>query len=568
MRPASLRQLDPTRDSAPPPCSIQAFSRRALCAAALVLIAAGAAAQLGIRPIDYPAENPPSAEKALLGKFLFWEEQLGADSTMACATCHMPEAGGGDPRATDADSVHPGPDGLFGTADDIGGSKGVVAFDKPSAAFTWEPTFFPGHQVTGRKAPTAINAALFSSGGIDVGLFWDGRASPEFTDPQTGETAIAAHGALESQAVEPPLSALEMGGAGQSWEAIAARLASATPMALASDLPPDMAAHLAAHSGYPSMFAAAFGTPEITARRIAFAIADYERTLISDQTPFDLHFEDVQPLPPELAEGLGVFMGLCHVCHNAPRTFDGDFHNLGVRPDAEDVGLMAVTGDPEDIGRFKTAQLRNVALRPPFFHNGGMDTLEEVVDFYVAGGGFDDGHKDGILVPLQVSDAEKAALVLFLEEAMTDPRVPAALPPFDHPTLGSTAGRRNVLFGSGTPGVAGVPGVIAHVPAHVGNAQHKLGLYDAAPSAPALLLVALAPLPGAVIGGTTFNLDLSTLLLILPTNTDGHGVASVSLPVPGNPALAGLKVYADWAVADAATPAGFATTQGVEIALL
>jgi cytochrome c peroxidase len=162
MRPTSLRQLYPTGDPARSPGSIPAAARGAACAAALALLAAGAAAQLGIRPVDYPAENPPSAEKALLGKFLFWEEQLGADGTMACATCHMPEAGGGDPRATDADSVHPGPDGVFGTADDIGGSKGVVAFDKASAAFTWEPTFFPGHQVTGRKAPTAINAALFS----------------------------------------------------------------------------------------------------------------------------------------------------------------------------------------------------------------------------------------------------------------------------------------------------------------------------------------------------------------------------------------------------------------------
>ena len=60
--------------------------------------------------------------KRVLGKILFWEEQLSSDDTVACGTCHIPAAGGADPRL----SANPGPDGLFGTADDTIGSAGIV----------------------------------------------------------------------------------------------------------------------------------------------------------------------------------------------------------------------------------------------------------------------------------------------------------------------------------------------------------------------------------------------------------------------------------------------------------
>src|SRR6185369_3724667 len=80
--------------------------------------------------VPFPSENPYTYEKAILGKLLFWEEQLSSDNTVACGTCHHPAAGGSDPRAETA--RHPGPDGLMSTLDDIHGSPGIVRCDDSS----------------------------------------------------------------------------------------------------------------------------------------------------------------------------------------------------------------------------------------------------------------------------------------------------------------------------------------------------------------------------------------------------------------------------------------------------
>src|SRR5262249_13766846 len=140
-----------------------------------------------------------------------------------------------------------------------------------------------GHaeQVTPRSAPTFLGA------GYAPELFWDGRASDIFVDPQTQQVRIAGGGALESQSVAPPLADVEMAQEGRSWSQIVATLQSAPPLAIATRLPADVTAAIAAHPSYPALFQAAFGDPAITATRIAFAIATYERTLVPDQTPFD-----------------------------------------------------------------------------------------------------------------------------------------------------------------------------------------------------------------------------------------------------------------------------------------
>ena len=67
-----------------------------------------------------PAGNPQTAAKALLGKALFWDEQLSSSHSVACGTCHIFSQGGTDPRASSA--VNPGPDGIFATDDDANGS--------------------------------------------------------------------------------------------------------------------------------------------------------------------------------------------------------------------------------------------------------------------------------------------------------------------------------------------------------------------------------------------------------------------------------------------------------------
>ena len=87
------------------------------CAAALSLGLAGAIGAQALPPVRVPAGNAITPEKALLGKALFWDEQLSSTRTVACGTCHVPSAGGTDPRA--AGAVHPGADGVFGTPDDV-----------------------------------------------------------------------------------------------------------------------------------------------------------------------------------------------------------------------------------------------------------------------------------------------------------------------------------------------------------------------------------------------------------------------------------------------------------------
>ena len=139
-------------------------------------------------------ETIAEEEKALLGKFLFWEEQLSHDNSTSCGTCHIPEVGGSDPRVHQPRSIHPGYDGIFGNADDVVGSIGVV-LQACGGDTIDDGIFFPERQVTGRRSPS------FIASGYHPTLFWDGRAGPEFVDPETGQVLIATGGALEAQAV-------------------------------------------------------------------------------------------------------------------------------------------------------------------------------------------------------------------------------------------------------------------------------------------------------------------------------------------------------------------------------
>ena len=376
-----------------------------------------------IPPVPVPPENPLTPAKVVLGKMLFWDAQLSTDDTVACATCHLPEFGGSDPRSVTA--THPGFDGTFGNADDIFGSPGIAVMDcggtpAEDATFGWE------RQVTARKTPSMINAAFSPT------LFWDGRATGTFVDPETGTPLIAAGGALESQAVGPLVSSVEMACGSRSWVEIRTKLETVTPLFFASDLTPDIVAALGLDPTYPDLFEAAFGTPEITAGRIGFAMASYQRTLISDQSPFDAFLASgPTALTPQQNQGRQVFIGNCLPCHGGPLQSNHAFFRIGVRPTFEDLGRGAITGIPQDNGRFKTPNLRNVALRAPYFHNGGKQTLAEVIDFYDVGGDF----PNPAIAPLGLSATEKNLLEIFLTEALTDPRVAAGLPPFDHPTL-------------------------------------------------------------------------------------------------------------------------------------
>ncbi len=384
----------------------------------------------------YPKENPNSPEKILLGKILFWEEQLSSHDTHACGTCHRPGAGGSDPRSVLGASLGAGPNGIFGDADDARGSQGVVRCDSAGAPKP-DPVYALSVQVTPRKAPSALDAWFFDA------LFWDGRATTSFVDPVTGAVAIESGGALESQAVAPPVSSVEMSCEGYTWTAIESKLSAATPLKFASQIPGAMAVAVGEHPSYPALFEWAYGTPVVTARRILFAIATYERQLRSDQTPWDrFNAGDAEALTPDQRAGLALFntKGRCATCHVAPLFTDNKFHNIGAQAPNLDVGRSSISGDAADLGKLKTAGLRNVGLRAAggllHFATGSGATLRSVLDVYRQGG-IHHENTDPEIHPLNMPDYEFEQLLEFVQNGLTDPRAAAELPPFDRPHLGS-----------------------------------------------------------------------------------------------------------------------------------
>src|SRR5688572_23356133 len=129
----------------------------------LLYLAASPLLAAGLPPVPVPAENPITEPKRVLGKILFWDEQLSSDGTVACGTCHRPALGGSDPRS----ARHPGVD--KGTIDDVMGSPGIAALDHGGHPQT-HALFGTGPQVTPRLSPSNF-AGIWGDE-----LFWDGRA--------------------------------------------------------------------------------------------------------------------------------------------------------------------------------------------------------------------------------------------------------------------------------------------------------------------------------------------------------------------------------------------------------
>jgi len=379
-------------------------------------------------PVPVPPENPITEPKRLLGKILFWDEQLSSDSTVACGTCHRPAFGGADPRA----GRYPGVD--KGTIDDVRGSPGIVSLDrygKPQQ----HPLFADQPQVTSRLAPSNFGALWADE------VFWDGRARSLFKDPVSGTTAIAHGGALENQALTALVNDAEMAKTGRTWAELTADIAGARPLALASNWPADVATAVAARPTYPALFAAAFGDPAITPVRIAFAIATYQRTLVSDQTAWD-RFDagDTSAMSGRAALGWRAFQGFhCTACHTPPLFTNNDFFQIGLRRADFDLGRENVTHDPEDAGEMKVPSLRNAALRPRFMHTGEFSNLGAAIGFYITTLALPE--RDAIpgagLYTFNMSQIEESDIREFITTALTDPRVRDETFPFDRPTLRS-----------------------------------------------------------------------------------------------------------------------------------
>jgi cytochrome c peroxidase len=535
-------------------------------------IAAAASAALAQLPMPYvPVENPMTPEKVMLGKILFWDEQLSSDDSIACGTCHQPSFGGGDGRM--GLGRHPGPDRLYGTSDDILGAGGVTR-QASNGDFVPSVVFGLGRQVTGRSSPTNLGAGHHNE------LFWDGRAASHFDDPLTGANVIPFGGALESQALGPILNATEMAREGRTWADVVQKLAAVRPLVLATNVPTAMQAALQQNPTYPALFTAAFGDAAITPVRIAFALASYQRTLNPDDTPWDRHMAG-QPgaLTPLEQQGLVMFQtqAQCAMCHWEPLFSDDLFHNLGLRPKAEDFGRGPFSPLPEDSAAFKTPTLRNSGLKPALFHNGQSPPLGDpaqftdpgsVLNIYLMGGGVDRTNLSvslAPLLPLGVTANDVALALEFVRTGLTDARAAQRLPPFDHPDLRSVTAAPPRVFGPALAG-ASTPFLADTQPTYPGNVDFRLGI--SAGDGPGLALVTwgLQSIePNWSFGGLPWHLHVQDWVpFVLQGQPGSPGHATWHLPIPGDPSLQQFGFYFQVLAADAQAPFGISSSRGYE----
>ncbi|MEM7350766.1 MAG: parallel beta-helix domain-containing protein [Acidobacteriota bacterium] len=253
-----------------------------------------------------------------------------------------------------------------------------------------------------RSSPTVWNAAFNHL------QFWDGRAAD-----------------LEEQAGKPIQDAREMG-----------------------QDPAELVAELQRIPDYVRRFGEAFdeagaSATAVTFERVLFAIAAFERTLLSQDSRFDRYARgDRTALSEAERRGLNLFRSLetrCFECHGLPTFANPDFKVIGV-PDPPDLaepdrGRAEIAGGEAYAGAFKVPTLRNVALTAPYMHNGAFTTLAEVIDFYAGGGGvglrLEVPNIDDKIRLFDLTPAEKNDLIAFLH-SLTDesakPEIPAAVP--------------------------------------------------------------------------------------------------------------------------------------------
>lgn len=224
-----------------------------------------------------------------------------------------------------------------------------------------------------RNVPSIINRLFGET------QFWDGRS----------ET-------LESQALLPLLNPKEM--------AISEKL---------------LIEKLKADAVYQKLFQNAFDSGP-TLDGVSKAIASFERTLLSGSTPFD-RYEwggEKEALSESAIRGLALFRGKarCSTCHIGPNFTDEKFHNLGAGEEdgQKDPGRAQVTKDTTDFGKFKTPTLRNITLTAPYMHDGSLETLEAVIEFYDQGG-IPNPNLDEEIKPLELTHEEKADLLALLK---------------------------------------------------------------------------------------------------------------------------------------------------------
>jgi len=331
----------------------------------------------GFPPPHVPADNPMTVEKVELGRHLFYDRRLSVDGSMSCASCHEQARAFTDGRAR---------------------AVGVTGAQHP------------------RSSMSLANVAYAAT------LNWANPLQLE----------------LERHALGPLLGTLpivELGMEGRELEVLE---------------------RLRADPATVARFAAAYPSDAqvVTLSQITRALASFQRTLISGDAPYDRALNgDPTALGDAARRGAALFFSErleCFHCHEGfnftastftarsssrPAAFFNtglyNLDGLGAYP-ASDPGVLEVTGDPRDMGRFKPPTLRNVAVTAPYMHDGSIATLEEVIVAHYgragreiregphAGDGSRSPLKNGFVVGFSLTDDELADVIAFLE-SLTDP---------------------------------------------------------------------------------------------------------------------------------------------------
>lgn len=191
---------------------------------------------------------------------------------------------------------------------------------------------------------------------------------------------------------------------------------------------------LQSNASYRDAFEAAYPGEGITRDTYSKAVASFERTIISNSSPFDHWVEgDASAMTEQQVRGFKLFIdeekGNCAVCHSGGNFTDNGFHNLGLLSfddEEPDMGRHHIVPIGLMKGAFKTPTLRDVFLTPPYFHDGSAETLLEVVDHYVTGGQVDTNVSPNMKA-LELTEQERLDIVAFME-ALTSPQQNVSLP--------------------------------------------------------------------------------------------------------------------------------------------
>ncbi len=186
---------------------------------------------------------------------------------------------------------------------------------------------------------------------------------------------------------------------------------------------------LTAIPGYVNAFDAAFGKGDVSQHKIEQALATFERSIVSDEAPFDRWIRgDETAIDSAAKRGFALFNGKanCAACHSGWAFTDTSFHDIGVAKD-DDIGRGRLFPTSVKLKyAFKTPTLRDVARRGPYMHDGSLATLDDVIDLYNRGG-IDRPSRDDAIHQLNLPQGEKADLIAFLQTLSSKPR-PFSLP--------------------------------------------------------------------------------------------------------------------------------------------